>query len=73
MVYCWLPGLVFDVHVSFFIAGLTPLKHEYHYTGELSVPEPSTAGRMQVQFPLSELKIFTLITTTDDIFEFRGE
>nr|XP_003703611.1 PREDICTED: apolipoprotein D-like isoform X1 [Megachile rotundata] len=33
--------------------GLTPLKHEYHYTGELSVPEPSTPGRMQVRFPLS--------------------
>ncbi|XP_053985808.1 apolipoprotein D-like [Hylaeus anthracinus] len=35
------------------VLGLTPLKHEYHYTGELSVPEPSTPGRMQVRFPLS--------------------
>ncbi|XP_020287259.1 apolipoprotein D-like [Pseudomyrmex gracilis] len=35
------------------ILGLTPLKHEYHYTGELSVPEPSTPGRMTVRFPLS--------------------
>ncbi|KZC13376.1 PREDICTED: apolipoprotein D-like [Dufourea novaeangliae] len=35
------------------ILGLTPLKHEYHYTGELSVPEPSIAARMQVRFPLS--------------------
>ncbi|XP_015593139.1 apolipoprotein D isoform X2 [Cephus cinctus] len=35
------------------VIGLTPLKHEYHYTGELSVPEPSTPGRMQVRFPLS--------------------
>ncbi|XP_012254061.2 apolipoprotein D-like [Athalia rosae] len=35
------------------VLGLTPLKHEYHYTGELSVPEPSTPARMQVRFPLS--------------------
>ncbi|XP_032691595.1 apolipoprotein D-like isoform X2 [Odontomachus brunneus] len=35
------------------ILGLTSLKHEYHYTGELSVPEPSTPGRMEVRFPLS--------------------
>ncbi|XP_070161362.1 apolipoprotein D [Polyergus mexicanus] len=35
------------------ILGLTPLKHEYHYTGELTVPEPSTPGRMEVRFPLS--------------------
>ncbi|XP_011301836.1 apolipoprotein D [Fopius arisanus] len=35
------------------VLGLTPLKHEYHYTGELTVPEPSTPGRMKVRFPLS--------------------
>ncbi|XP_031832220.2 apolipoprotein D [Nomia melanderi] len=35
------------------VLGLTPLKHEYHYTGGLSVPEPSIPARMQVRFPLS--------------------
>ncbi|XP_071571297.1 apolipoprotein D isoform X1 [Temnothorax nylanderi] len=35
------------------ILGLTPLKHEYHYTGQLTVPEPSTPGRMAVRFPLN--------------------
>ncbi|XP_011162593.1 apolipoprotein D [Solenopsis invicta] len=35
------------------ILGLTPLKHEYHYTGQLTVPEPSTPGRMEVRFPLN--------------------
>lgn len=35
------------------ILGLTPLKHEYHYTGDLTVPEPSTPARMEVRFPLS--------------------
>lgn len=38
----------------FFLAGLTSLKHEYHYTGALSVPEPSVPARMNVRFPLSE-------------------
>ncbi|CAD6243127.1 GSCOCG00009652001-RA-CDS [Cotesia congregata] len=35
------------------VLGLTPLKHEYRYTGELTVPEPSTPALMQVRFPLS--------------------
>lgn len=35
------------------ILGLTALKHEYHYTGALSVPEPSVPSRMTVRFPLS--------------------
>ncbi|XP_016839918.1 apolipoprotein D isoform X2 [Nasonia vitripennis] len=35
------------------ILGLTSLKHEYHYTGALSVPEPSVPARMTVRFPLS--------------------
>nr|XP_012141349.1 PREDICTED: uncharacterized protein LOC100877208 isoform X3 [Megachile rotundata] len=35
------------------VLGLTPLKHEYHYTGKLTVLDPSTAARMQVHFPLS--------------------
>ncbi|XP_014237983.1 apolipoprotein D-like [Trichogramma pretiosum] len=35
------------------ILGLTSLKHEYHYTGRLSVPEPSVSARMTVRFPLS--------------------
>ncbi|XP_057330519.1 apolipoprotein D-like [Microplitis mediator] len=35
------------------VLGLTPLKHEYRYTGELNVPEPSTPALMQVRFPLS--------------------
>lgn len=35
------------------VIGLTPIKHEYRYTGELTVPEPSTPARMSVSFPLS--------------------
>lgn len=36
------------------VSGLTPLKHEYRYTGELTVPEPSTPALMNVNFPLSK-------------------
>jgi len=43
-----------SVIVRYICTGLTPLKHEYHYTGQLTVPEPSTPGRMEVRFPLSK-------------------
>lgn len=36
-----------------FALGLTPLKHEYHYTGKLSVPDEAIPARMKVRFPLS--------------------
>ncbi|EFA05391.1 apolipoprotein D [Tribolium castaneum] len=36
-----------------FVLGLTPLKHEYHYTGRLSIPDDAVPGRMKVRFPLS--------------------
>ncbi|KAM3959504.1 apolipoprotein D [Aphomia sociella] len=36
-----------------FILGLTPLKHDYRYTGILTIPDPSIPGRMKVRFPLS--------------------
>ncbi|XP_023248061.1 apolipoprotein D [Copidosoma floridanum] len=35
------------------LLGLTPLKHEYHYTGALRVEDPSVSARMTVRFPLS--------------------
>lgn len=38
-----------------FALGLTPLKHEYSYTGEISVPDPDVPGKMRVKFPLSKL------------------
>jgi apolipoprotein D and lipocalin family protein len=36
-----------------FALGLTPLKHEYHYTGKLTVPDASIPAKMKVKFPLS--------------------
>ena len=36
-----------------FALGLTPLKHEYSYTGEISVPDPDVPGKMRVKFPLN--------------------
>ncbi|XP_063929704.1 apolipoprotein D-like [Zophobas morio] len=35
------------------ILGLTPLKHQYHYTGKLSIPDEAVPGRMIVRFPLN--------------------
>ncbi|XP_026740599.1 apolipoprotein D-like [Trichoplusia ni] len=36
-----------------FILGLTPLKHDYRYTGTLRVIDPAVPARMKVNFPLS--------------------
>ncbi|KAJ0172977.1 hypothetical protein K1T71_011153 [Dendrolimus kikuchii] len=36
-----------------FILGLTPLKHDYRYTGVLTVPDSAVPARMRVRFPLS--------------------
>ncbi|XP_041972492.1 apolipoprotein D-like isoform X2 [Aricia agestis] len=36
-----------------FLLGLTPLEHDYKYTGVLTVPDPSVPARMKVNFPLS--------------------
>ncbi|KOC65251.1 Apolipoprotein D [Habropoda laboriosa] len=48
------PGVYILTQVSDHpILGLTPLKHRYHYTGELTVPEPSTPARMEIRFPLN--------------------
>ncbi|XP_015183810.1 PREDICTED: apolipoprotein D-like [Polistes dominula] len=54
------------------VLGLTPLKHEYHYTGELSVPEPSTPARMQVRFPLSVAGSASHIIFTTDYDNYAG-
>ncbi|XP_043678351.1 apolipoprotein D-like [Vespula pensylvanica] len=54
------------------VLGLTPLKHEYHYTGELSVPELSTPARMQVRFPLSVAGTASHIIFTTDYDNYAG-
>ncbi|XP_076231427.1 apolipoprotein D [Calliopsis andreniformis] len=54
------------------ILGLTPLKHEYHYTGELTVPEPSTSARMQVRFPLSVAGTASHVVFSTDYENYAG-
>lgn len=54
------------------VLGLTPLKHEYHYTGELSVPEPSVPARMQVRFPLSVAGSASHIVFATDYDNYAG-
>lgn len=48
-----------------FILGLTPLKHDYRYTGILSIPDPAVPARMKVRFPLSVAgsASYTVLTT----------
>ncbi|XP_060533324.1 apolipoprotein D-like [Cylas formicarius] len=36
-----------------FLLALTPLKHGYHYTGTLKVPDGAVPAKMTVKFPLS--------------------
>lgn len=38
-----------------FVLGLTPLEHQYKYTGTLTVPDPVLPAKMEASFPLSEL------------------
>lgn len=52
------PGEYFIEQVSqHFALGLTPLKHEYSYTGQLSVPIPELPAKMRVKFPLSKFSV----------------
>lgn len=44
-----------------FALGLTPLKHEYSYTGVLSVPDQDIPAKMRVKFPLSKCTRFEAI------------
>jgi len=36
-----------------FALGLTPLKHEYSYTGQITVPDNDVSAKMKVKFPLN--------------------
>lgn len=47
-----------------FVLGLTPLKHEYSYTGTLTVPDQAVPGKMVVRFPLSKYKIIICFLIT---------
>lgn len=49
------PGEYFIEQTSqHFALGLTPLKHEYSYTGSLSVPNAELPAKLRVKFPLSK-------------------
>lgn len=37
-----------------FLLSITPLKHGYHYTGTLKIPDSSVPAKMTVKFPLSK-------------------
>lgn len=49
------PGEYFIEQTSqHFALGLTPLKHEYSYTGTLTAPNPELPAKLRVKFPLSK-------------------
>lgn len=58
-----------EVSQHFFLA-LTPLKHGYHYTGTLKVPDSAIPARMNVKFPLSVAgsSSFTVFMTDYDTY-----
>nr|UEP64335.1 teratocyte lipocalin [Cotesia flavipes] len=53
-----------------FILGLTPLKHDYRYTGILTVPDPAVPARMKIRFPLSVAgsASYTVVATDYDTY-----
>lgn len=53
-----------------FLLALTPLKHGYHYTGTLKVPDSAIPARMTVSFPLSVAgkSSFTIFMTDYDTY-----
>ncbi|XP_031641229.1 apolipoprotein D-like [Contarinia nasturtii] len=60
------PGEYFIEQVSqHFALGLTPLKHEYSYTGQLTAPIPELPAKMRVKFPLNPIgeSDFTIFMT----------
>lgn len=55
-----------------FAIGLTPIKHEYSYTGELSVPDRDVPAKMRVRFPLSVAGESTFTVFLTDYTQFAG-
>lgn len=55
-----------------FALGLTPLKHEYSYTGELSVPDRDVPAKMKVRFPLSVAGESTFTIFLTDYSNYAG-
>lgn len=48
------PGEYFIEQTSqHFALGLTPLKHEYSYTGQINIPDNTVPAKMTVNFPLN--------------------
>ncbi|XP_066144764.1 apolipoprotein D-like [Euwallacea fornicatus] len=55
-----------------FLLALTPLKHGYHYTGTLKVPDSAVPARMTVKFPLSVAGSSTFTVFMSDYENYAG-
>lgn len=67
------PGEYFIQQLSqHFALGLTPLKHEYSYTGRLTVPDPDVPAKLRVRFPLSVAGSASYTVFATDYVTFAG-
>lgn len=55
-----------------FAIGLTPIKHEYSYTGDLTVPDRDVPAKMRVRFPLSVAGDSTFTVFMTDYTQYAG-
>ncbi|XP_025837316.1 apolipoprotein D isoform X2 [Agrilus planipennis] len=55
-----------------FAIGLTPLKHEYKYTGKLHVPDKAVPAKMFAKFPLNFLGSASYVVFATDYDTFAG-
>lgn len=55
-----------------FAIGLTPIKHEYSYTGELRTPDRDVPAKMSVNFPLSVAGDSTFTVFMTDYTQYAG-
>uniref|UniRef100_A0A6B2E509 Putative apolipoprotein d/lipocalin n=1 Tax=Phlebotomus kandelakii TaxID=1109342 RepID=A0A6B2E509_9DIPT len=55
-----------------FALGLTPLRHEYSYTGTLTLPDSDVPAKMKVKFPLSVAGSSTFNVFMTDYQQYAG-
>lgn len=55
-----------------FAIEVTPIKHIYSYTGELSIPDNAVPAKMRVKYPLSVAGTASFVVFMTDYEEFAG-
>ncbi|XP_037915967.1 apolipoprotein D-like isoform X3 [Hermetia illucens] len=55
-----------------FALSLTRIKHQYSYTGEISIPDPEIPAKMQVKFPLNIFGSSSFTIFMSDYVQYAG-